>query len=133
MSDNKSIWVIGIVIVAFIFLTYNVYLFEGESLCDGLDCRITPGDIILTSKATKDSNLDIGDVLCTEDEICHILKEQNTQGFCTVGIHPLSLNKCYDWSELESKVEWVLPKTFLTFSALIIGFILIYQHKRCGI
>lgn len=116
-----------IVLVFIIFLSqYQVFGFEGTSMCvdnTAMMCDVSPGDIIITRSITKaEVGFDGDQILCTTDEICHKLESRKEDQFCTGGINPLALHKCYSWDELEALVVWVLPQSFYRAVAfLIIG------------
>lgn len=121
---EKRIKVLVLILFILVLVSkYQIFSFSGYSLClteNPESCRIAPGDIIITSRITeKDiSESDIGNIICTSDGICHELKSFDNSGFCTEGINPFSLNKCYSWKEIEGEILWRIPMSF--YQAIII-------------
>ena len=86
----KSEWLAILIVIAVIYLSqFHIYSFSGTSLCRGDDCLIEPEDIILTKETSKEE-LKQGDILCTEDDICHVLTIKESDEFCTEGLNKFS-------------------------------------------
>ena len=123
-------WVAILIVIAIIYLSqFHIYSFSGTSLCRDDDCLIEPEDIILTRQTSTDE-LEQGDVLCTDDDICHVLTIKESDEFCTEGLNRFSLDKCYKWAEYETEVIWRIPHTFWR-SASIAGVILFIALLIC--
>ena len=120
MIKNSEIIIIGIIIIIFFFSQYQVVELQGTSMCTdntAKNCRLSPGDLLIT-KEVKQSEVNLGDVLCTIDGICHEYRKMVDGQYCTTGINPDSLSGCYVWSDIESKVYYDVPISF--YRALII-------------
>lgn len=101
---------------------------EGRSLCDNGNCIISPDDFILIQK-NLDRNINLNDIACTTDEICHVVTEIKENQFCTAGINVGSIDRCYKWDELIGKVVSNISKELIRLSLLILGLFIIVKLK----
>ncbi len=112
--ESRNLAIAAIVLIVGAIIINNVYevaLFTGISLCDEQEnCLINPADLVFVSKGSDRNQLQLGDILCTTDKICHILTVKQVNGFCTEGINPHSINKCYTYNQLEGEVIWRIPE-----------------------
>lgn len=132
-TEIKSTEIAVILVIGFLFFfsqNYEIAQLKGVSLCDEHDnCIIHPDDYIIIQKisVSKDSQFSGSDILCSEDDICHLYKESTIEEeICTYGIHPDAHNECYSPDQINGKVAFVMPNILVMFLfGSIIAFILL--------